>query len=170
VTLSEVIVPRYAAVRSLGVTITSVPYLWCLVRHRALEPVGHHVVVAPRVIDSDGASPVRSAPAWTGDRAVFHFQLPVSSARISGEARFISLAGNQTIRAVAVDVVTASLPEFCLLLPSGQVLDLAQYDDNAPLPAEVPPDETAGVTASLLVEIGEAADGSRSKRARADGR
>ena len=64
--------------------------------------------------------------------------------------------------------LAASLPEFCLLMPSEHVLDLVQYDDNVPLPMEVHPDEGAGITATLLVDVSDVAPayGSGAKRPR----
>ena len=39
------------------------------------------------------------------------------------------------------------------MLPSGDVLDLLQYDENIPLPAEVPQDEWACINAMLTVQF-----------------
>jgi hypothetical protein len=48
------------------------------------------------------------------------------------------------------------LPEFCLVLPTGEVIDFPQYDDNIALPAEVGQDETVGINAMLTVQFEEA--------------
>ena len=53
------------------------------------------------------------------------------------------------------DTVTLALPEFCLVLPTGEVVDLQQYDDNIPLPAEVPQDESACINALLAIQFEE---------------
>jgi hypothetical protein len=151
ITLTELLLPRRAVIRSTGGAITSVPYLWCLVRHSALEPVSTLTNIYPRVTDTGRGR--FEPPAWTRDRTAIAFQLTVAGARIPGECQFISLSGTVPVRALARGSVTAALPEFCLLLPSGEVLDFVQYRGDAPLPPEAYPDETAGITVTLVVEM-----------------
>ena len=89
------------------------------------------------------------------DRDTMVFQLTLPSARIPGEARFIGLASSNTVQVSVIDTVGSALPEFCVVTPSGEILDLAQYDDNIPLPDEVPHDECSAINAMLTIQFEE---------------
>ena len=45
------------------------------------------------------------------------------------------------------------LPEFCVVLPTGEVIDFEQYGETIPLPAETPQDETATISAMLTIQF-----------------
>ena len=122
---------------------------WCYVRHRALEPVGDQQTIVHRLVDpSRVLDPVLQPPTWTTLKDTLWFQLTVPNARIPGESQYIGLSASNVVSVLVNDVVHMALPEFCLVLPSGEVLDLEQYGGNIPLPAEVSQDESACITAS----------------------
>ena len=172
VILSEVLVPRNVIIRSLNAAITSLPFVWCFVRHRAVQLVGDQSIIANRLVDPTRGNactlapspaigkmvdPIVQPPAWTLDRDTMIFQLTIPSARIPGESRFIGLASSNTVQVSVIDTVGSALPEFCLTLPSGEVLDLVQYDPIVSLPDEVPHDECAAIIAMLTIQFEEPA-------------
>lgn len=71
------------------------------------------------------------------------------------DTQFLGLSGINSVPVYVRDAVTAALPEFCLVLPTGEVIDMEQYDDNIPLPAEVQHDENASASALLMVQFEE---------------
>jgi hypothetical protein len=66
-----------------------------------------------------------------------------------------------------LDTLGSALPELCLTLPSGEVVDFLMYgrgaagrpppppcsDNNIPLPREVPHDEWAGIYATVRIHF-----------------
>ena len=156
--MSEVLVPRAVIIRSISATISSVPYLWCFIRHRAIQPVGDQSTIVNRLIDPDRViSTYLQPPSWTSGRDTLWFQLTIPSSRIPGESRYIGLVSSNVVQVYVTDSVGSALPEFCLVLPSGEILDIAQYDDNIRLPDEVPQDDWASVNAMLTVQFEEPA-------------
>ena len=70
-TLSDVLVPRYATVRSLNACVTAVPYLWCFPGPVARE--GHHGLSAcasPRAVPAVG--PIHDHPTLARPRPMAH--------------------------------------------------------------------------------------------------
>ena len=156
VLLTEVLVPRGVTIRSINGPITAVPYLWCFVRHRAIQPLGDQSTIVNRLLDPDRALPqYLQPPSWTTGRDTIWFQLTIPSARIPGESQYIGLSASNVVPVVVTDSVGSALPEFCLVLPSGELLDIAQYDDNIPLPDEVQQDDWSSVSAMLTVQFDE---------------
>ena len=161
VTLPEVSVPRRTLLRSRNAPITSVPFVWCFLRSRTLEPVGEQAVVAPRLApapwaSSSAASSPSSAwqppPPWVDDRRTLRFVLNLGSARIPGESQFITLSSDTAVQALVTDALGSALPEVCLVLPTGEVLDFVMYDPATPLPMEVAHDEYADVRVTVRVQ------------------
>lgn len=171
VALSEVLLPRTTAIRTLNMPVTAIPFLWCYVRHRMMRPLADQSVVIHRLFDPDRPlDPHMRPPAWVEQRDALRFQLTIPSAKIPGESRFIGqgslrasggnpvvgCASSNTVTVEVVDAVGAGLPEFCLVLPSGEVLDFVQYGDAIVLPREVIHDEYAGISVLLTVQFDEA--------------
>ena len=96
-------------------------------------------------------------PAWITGRDTLCFLLSIPGARVPCEARYIALGGSNTIPVWVNDTIGSALPEFCVVLPSGEVLDLQQYDDNIPVPTEAPQDNWACVSAMFVVQFEEPA-------------
>jgi hypothetical protein len=154
VVLSELILPRAATVRSVNMTITNVPYVWCFVRQQGVAPAGDQSVITYRLSDPDRVQDAAvQPPAWTTARDTLWFLLTIPGARIPGDARYLSLSGSNAVQVVVTGNVGASLPEFCVVLPSGEVVDFQQYDDNIPVPAEGPQDAWACISALLTVQF-----------------
>jgi hypothetical protein len=151
--LLEVLVPRAALLRSINMAITDIPFVWCYVRHRALQCVGEQAAVVTRLVDPDRVLEASlQPPPWTTQRDTLWFHLPVPSARLPGEARYVGLSASNTVQVWTTDTIPSALPEFCFTLPSGEVLDFEQYDGNLVLPAEAPQDEWAAVSALFVVQ------------------
>jgi hypothetical protein len=158
VSLSEVVLPRGVIIRSINAPITSVPYLWCFVRHRAIQPLGDQSTIVNRMVDADRVlSTYLQPPSWTSGRDTIWFQLTIPSARIPGDSQYIGLSASNMVPVVVTDSVGSALPEFCLVLPSGEVLDIAQYGDNIHTPDEVQQDEWASVNVMLTIQFDEPA-------------
>ena len=156
VSLSEVLLPRYALVRSSNIPVTALPYLWCFVRHRAMQAVGDQSTIINRLVEPDRVLEASlQPPQWTIGRDTIWFQLTVPSARIPGEAHYIGLASSNAVQVNVTDTIGSALPEFCLVLPSGEILDFIQYDGNIVLPNEVPHDDWSGINAMLTVQFEE---------------
>ena len=156
VSLGEVLIPRVTTIRSINAAITSISFLWCYVRHRAMRPVGDQSMIVNRVSDPDRVlETFLQPPAWTSDRDTIWFLLTIPSARIPGESRYVGLASSNTVQVMVTDSIGSALPEFCLVMPSGEILDIQQYDGNIVLPDEVPPDEWASVSVLLTVQFEE---------------
>ena len=113
------------------------------------------IVYRPLDRDRQFMEPTLRPPAWIQDRDTLWFQLAIPDARIPGESKYIGLFASNPVPVEVNDNVGASLPEFCLVLPTGEVVDFVQYDDNIPLPAEVPQDEYACISALLAVQFEE---------------
>ena len=96
-------------------------------------------------------------PSWTSGRDTLWFQLTILSARIPGESQYIGLSASNTVQVLVTDRVGSALPEFCLVLPTGDGLDIAQYDDTILVPDEVQQDEWASVSAMLTIQFEEPA-------------
>ena len=154
--LSELVLPRTAVVRTLNVAVLNVPYIWCFVRHRAILPVGDQSVIVHRLSDPGRKPDARlQPPAWTTGRDVLWFLLTLSGARVPGEAQYLSLSSSNTVQVWVTDTIGSALPEFCLVLPTGEVVDFEQYDDNIPLPREVPQDGWACINAMFTIQFEE---------------
>ena len=126
------------------------------VGHRAIKPLGDQYTIVNRLLDPDRALPqYLQPPSWTTGRDTIWFQLTNPSARIPGESQYIGLSASNVVPVVVTDSVGSALPEFCLVLPSGELLDIAQYDDNIPLPDEVQQDDWSSVSAMLTVQFDE---------------
>ena len=67
------------------------------------------------------------------------------------------MSASNTVQVVVTDSVGSALPEFCLVLPTGDVLDIAQYDDTILVPDEVQQDEWASVSAMSTIQFEEPA-------------
>ena len=163
VALSELILPRLAAVRRHGGTpVTALPFLWVYVRHRALRPVADAAVYAGRRMMMTPLASGRAAaapPGWVYQRDTLCFLASVPAARING-SRFLSCVGAATVTVEVSDAPAAAVPEVCIVLPSsGEVLDLAEYGDGVPLPREIAPDENADVHCLLTVHFESSACG-----------
>ena len=160
--LSELLVPRTTLVRSLNAAVLTVPYLWCYVRHRSLETVGDQSAIVHRLSDPGRSTTAAgdratSPPAWVNDRNTLWFMLTTPNARLPGEARYLAFAASNTVPVTVTDAIGSALPEFCVVLPAGDVLDLQQYDDNIPLPAEVSADNSACINALFVIQFEEPA-------------
>ena len=156
VSLTEVLLPRGVTIRSINAPITAVPYVWCFVRHRAIQPMGDQSTIVNRLLDPDRSLDTHlQPPSWTSGRDTIWFQLTIPTARIPGETQYIGLSASNAVPVLVTDSIGSALPEFCLVLPSGEVLDIAQYDDNIRLPDEVPQDEWASVNAMLTIQFDE---------------
>lgn len=154
--LSEVVVPRNALLRSLNTAITNVPFVWCYVRHRALQSAGDQAAIVTRLVDPDRVMDgALQPPAWVTHRDTLWFHLTVPSSRIAGESRYVSLFASNNVPVFTTDSIRSALPEFCFVLPSGEVMDFQQYDDNVALPIEAPQDEWAAVNALFVVQFEE---------------
>lgn len=154
--LSELVLPRYAIIRSQRMSVLNVSYLWCFVRHRALTPVGDQSVIVPRLSDPGRNLETHlQPPSWTGSRDVLWFLLTLPGARIPCGSLYLSISGSNTVQVWVNDTTGSALPEFCIVLPSGEIVDFQQYDDNIPLPAEVPQDGSAGVSAMFTIHFDE---------------
>ena len=58
------------------------------------------------------------------------------------------------MQVLVTDTIGSALPEFCIVLPSGEVVDFIQYDGNI-LADEVCQDEWASINAMLTVQFEE---------------
>ena len=68
-TLSEVLLPRSALLRSINAGVLSLPYVWCFARHQSIEPVDDQAIVAHRLWDPDRVlDPTLQPPDWTDKR------------------------------------------------------------------------------------------------------
>lgn len=174
-TLGEVLLPRLAHVRAIGAPVTSVAFVWVFVRHRALTPAGDWTIIGHRLIDAgpvarwpaadgdgcccaavDGTAD-GAGPSWIHDRDTIRFMCTIPSGKIPGESRFLALFATSPVAVDVRDAAGSALPEFCVVLPNGRVVDFAQYDDNIPLPAEVLADDNACINALLTLHFEEAA-------------
>ena len=153
--LPELLVPRRALLRTKRTPLTSLPnrrvgvpphpsdspFLWCYVRQRSLRPVGSQAIIIHRIceegVGGGDAQPLAPAPpGWIHQRDTLRFLLVVGSARIPGESCFITLQSETRALVELTDNPTSALPEVCLVLPSGEVVDYPMYGDIIPLPAE----------------------------------
>ena len=156
VTLTEVLLPRYAFIRSVNMAVTTLPFLWCFVRHPAMQPVGDQSTIGNRLLDPTRVwETYLQPPNWTFGRDTVWFQLSIPGARIPGEASYIGLSSNNVVQVQVTDTIGSGLPEFCFILPSGEILDFVQYDSNIALPDEVPHDEWACISTMLTVQFEE---------------
>ena len=156
VTLPEVLVPRQATIRGLNCPITALPYVWCFIRARHIRAIAEQSTVVPRVAEYGGVSMHGSSsnpPSWINSGTTVRFLLGLGSARVPGECQFITLSTDASVIVEIEDVIGSALPELCFLLPSGNLLDFAEYDDNIPLPDECPSDEWAGVHATVRIQL-----------------
>ena len=94
-------------------------------------------------------------PDWITQRDTLWFLLTVPGGRIPGESRYVALGSSNSVPVNVSDTIGSALPEICLVLPSGEVLDFVQYDGNIVLPAVVPQDEWASISALLTVVFDE---------------
>lgn len=152
VMLPEVLVPRTTLIRTRNSAITTVPFLWCYIRQRSLRPVGSQSSIVNRVADLDRSLPgAHYPPDWIDQSDTMRFLLVLGSARIPGESQFITLSTDSSVLVDTLDTPGSSVPEICLTLPSGEILDFQMYDGAADLPNEVPHDEWAGIYATVRV-------------------
>ena len=128
-----------------------------LVRHRALSLQSDQSTITQRLQDPDRwlTDTRLQPPEWTSHRDTLWFLLAVPSSRIPGKSEYISLGGSNSVPVLVSDTVGSALPEFCLVLPTGEVLEFAQYGDNIPLPSVVPQDEWAAINAVFTVQFDE---------------
>jgi hypothetical protein len=77
--LTEVLLPRTALLKPVNGFITSLPYVWCFVRHRALLPAVDQSIVVHRMSDTENSiTPERRAPDWIFSRDSLWFD-PIGS-------------------------------------------------------------------------------------------
>ena len=119
--------------------------------------MGDSVVFSGRrvIAESDRRQGVHSPPPWVLDRDTLCFLVSIPAARNYGDnCPVMSCTGSA---AVAVEVTEAApadaLPEFCIVLPSGEVLDLEEYGDGGALPREVANDENAAVQCQFTLRF-----------------
>ena len=87
VSLTEVLLPRYAFIRSVNMAVTALPFIWCFVRHPAMQPVGDQSTIGNRLLDPTRVwETYLQPPSWTFGRDTIWFQLTIPGARIPGEA------------------------------------------------------------------------------------
>ena len=154
VTLPELMVPRRAVIRTRNTGILGLPYVWCYVRQRCLQPViGEQASILHEVTDEGIGDVVLAPPAWITARDTLRFLLTVGSGRVPGGSQFLSLYADNPVVADVLDVPGSALPEFCLVLPTGEVLDFLMYDESIRFPNEVPHDEGAGIYATLRIQF-----------------
>ena len=154
--LAEVLLPRFATIRSINMTITALPYIWCFIRHRAIQAVGDQSTIVNRLIDVERVlEAFLQPPAWILGRDTIWFQLTIPSARIPADTQYIGLASSNVVQVTVTDTIGSALPEFCLVIPSGEMLDFIQYNANIPLPDEVAQDDWSGISAMLTVQFDE---------------
>ena len=80
--------------------------------------------------------------------------MPAFRATIS----LIGLPSSGSAQVMVTGNVLSALPECCMVLPNGEVLDYVAYDDDdRRLPAEVGDDETTGIHIVMTVQFEEPA-------------
>ena len=154
--LVDVIVPRTTIVRSLNGPITSVPFVWCFVRHPSVYMSEDQSALVVQTLDPDRLIVERlRPPSWIHNRNTMRFMLSVPNARIPCDCPFVNLPSSGSVRVHILGSIFTSLPEICMVLPNGEMLDLVMYEDNCLFPVEVDHDENSGINILLMVDYEE---------------
>ena len=156
--LADVTVPRSTLVRPLNAPILIVPFLWCFVRHPAIFPSEDQAAVVHQILDPNRLiAPELRPPNWISHRDTMRFFLATPNAHVPCGCPFINLPSSGSVQVQIMGNVVTSLPEFCFVLPSGDMVDIVMYEDNCALPVEGGHDETAGINVLLTVQFEEPA-------------
>lgn len=115
--------------------------------------------VVPRMVEygasylSASAATTMSTPTWVNRTTTIRFLLALGSARIPGECQFLTLSTDAQVVVELDDAIGSALPELCFVLPSGDMVDFIEYNDNIPLPEERPSDDWAGMHATVRIQL-----------------
>ena len=160
VTLVDVAVPRTSKIRGLNKNILTVPFLMCFIRHPCIVNSEDQAYMGLQTIATGflGIEEKRRPPVWVLQRDTVMFTLMITNARVPGDHSFVGLPSSGSAQVLVTGSVLSAFPECCMVLPTGEVLDFVEYDDDTLLlPVEVGYDDSTSINVILNVQFEEPA-------------